>query len=119
MEYAFTVRAAAPGGSIPLESLEKSPDIACQLNPNLEIIYCNPAWDAFALSNGGELALSTRTVGTDIMRVVPIPLQPFYRAVYENARQSIVEFLFECSSADQHRRFQMQVLPNHSPGGSS
>jgi hypothetical protein len=111
MKYAFSSRLRSPGGSIPLSTLEASGDVSCQLNSDLRICYCNPAWDRFALANNGELALSNRVLGSIILDYVPPELIDFYRAAFASARNAVVEFDYECSSLDLYRTFQMQILP--------
>jgi hypothetical protein len=83
----------------------------------LQICYCNPAWDRFALANDGELALSKRVLGAVIMNFVPPELIQFYTAAFAGARDAIVEFDYECSSPDLYRTFKMQILPTERPKG--
>jgi hypothetical protein len=111
MEYSFSTRSKPSGGSIPLSTLEASEDVCCQLNGDLRITYCNPAWDRFALANNGGLALSHRVVGSMIMDFVPSELIEFYSAVFAKARDAVVGFDYECSSPELYRTFQMQILP--------
>jgi hypothetical protein len=117
MKYAFSTRSRPVGGAIPISTLEASEDVACQLNSDLRIIYCNPAWDRFALANNGGLAVSDRVLGSMIMDFVPPELLEFYRAAFASARDAVVEFAYECSSPDFYRIFQMQILPVEEPKG--
>jgi hypothetical protein len=117
MKYAFSTRIRPVGGAIPLSTLEASGDVSCQLNNDLRICYCNPAWDRFALANDGEFALSERVLGAVIVDFVPPELVEFYTAAFAGARDAIVEFDYECSSPDLYRTFKMQILPSEQPKG--
>jgi hypothetical protein len=117
MKYAFSTRYKPVGGAIPINTLEASGDSACQLNSDLRIVYCNPAWDRFALANNGGLALSDRVLGSIIMEFIPPELIDFYRAAFASARDAVVEFDYECSSPDSYRIFQMQILAVEQPKG--
>jgi hypothetical protein len=117
MKYSFSTRSNARGGSIPLSTLEASKDVCCQVNRELRITYCNPAWDRFAHANSGGLALSHRVVGSMIMDFVPSELIEFYSAAFASAREAVVEFEYECSSPELYRSFQMQILPVVQPAG--
>ena len=117
MNYAFSSRLRPAGGTVPLNTLEASGDVSCQLNSDLRICYCNPAWDRFALANNGGLALSNRILGSLILDYVPPELIEFYRAAFASARDAVVEFDYECSSPDLYRTFKMQILPNDRPKG--
>jgi len=117
MKHAFTTRSKPVGGAIPIGTLEASRDVCCQLNGDLRIIYCNPAWDRFALANNGGFALSDRVRGSVIMDFTPPELLEFYKAAFASARDAVVEFEYECSSPDFYRIFQMQILPLEQPTG--
>lgn len=117
MKYAFSVRSKPTGGSILVSTLEASEHVCCQLNGELRITYCNPAWNRFALANNGGLALSDRVLGSIIMDFVPPELIEFYSAVFAKAHDAIVEFDYECSSAEVYRSFRMQILPMEQPTG--
>lgn len=117
MKYAFSTRSKPVGGAIPISTLEASGDVSCQLNSDLRIVYCNPAWDRFARANNGGMALSDRVLGSMIMDFVPSELHEFYRAAFASAQDAVVEFDYECSSPDLYRTFQMQILPVEQPQG--
>jgi len=117
MKCAFSTRYKAVGAAIPISTLEASGDSSCQLNSELRIVYCNPAWDRFALANNGGLAVSDRVLGSIIMDFIPSELIEFYRAAFASARDAVVEFDYECSSPDSYRIFRMQILPIEQPKG--
>jgi hypothetical protein len=83
------------------------------IDADLRIVRCNPAWDRFALANRGEAVLSTKIAGASIMDVVTPQLRDFYLAAYANVRRfrRVWWHVFECSSADLARTFQMRILP--------
>ena len=111
MPYSFLTRPKAVGGVVSTGSLEGLSDVACLLNRELRITYCNPAWDRFALANHGERATAESVLGSSIMDFVPIPLIEFYTAAFDSARSNVVEFDYECSSPTTFRSFRMQILP--------
>jgi len=111
MKNALSIRPKAIGGVVPVSTLEASNDVSCQLNSFLRIVYCNPAWDRFALANNGELARSDRVLGSMIMDFVPPKLIDFYAAAFALACDNVVEFDYECSSSDLYRSFRMQIVP--------
>jgi hypothetical protein len=117
MKYPFSTRYKPVRGAIPISTLEASRDVAYQLNSDLRIVYCNPAWDRFALANNGASALSDRVLGSTIMDFVPPELLDFYRAAFASAQDTVVEFDYECSSPDLYRTFEMQILPIEEPSG--
>lgn len=83
------------------------------VDSELRITYCNPAWDEFALANGGEDAVAARVLGTDLMNVIPEPLRDFYSEAFERCRQRHLTFDidYECSSAQLYRLMHMNILP--------
>jgi hypothetical protein len=83
------------------------------LDSGLRIARCNLAWDQFALRNHGEAAISSRVVGTHVLDVVSPDLRPFYLAAYQNVQRFRRDWwhIFECSSANVARTFQMRILP--------
>lgn len=96
-----------------IENVEADPSIIYMLNPELEIVYCNKAWDQFASENGGA-GLSRGTVlGTPILDIVAGPLKAFYASGLAKAKETgrPWEHDYECSSPDSYRFFHMRVLP--------
>jgi DNA-binding NarL/FixJ family response regulator len=95
------------------DTLERSKDIIFMVDSQLTITYCNPAWDKFAIANGGEEVVGALVLGTDLMRVIPESLHDFYSDVFERCqlRQSTFDFDYECSSAEQYRLDHMTILP--------
>lgn len=94
-------------------TVECSKDVIYIVDSELRITYSNPAWDQFALANGGAEVVAARILGTDLMRVIPEPLQRFYAEVLDRCRRDRVtyDFDFECSSAELYRLRHMHILP--------
>jgi hypothetical protein len=86
---------------------------ACVLDVAFTIVYCNPAWDRFALANNGESAIASKVCGTPLFRYVPRVLQYHFSKLFERAREKheLVSADYECNSADVFRKFSMQISP--------
>jgi hypothetical protein len=112
-DFGFSLLAAANGSSLSSDTLEESGDTACLLDADLTIVYCNPAWDRFALENDGEAATRAHVLGRNLMQFVPDELKPFYDAAFQSARCDIVAFDYECSSPDIYRTFRLILFPQN------
>jgi hypothetical protein len=95
------------------DTFECSKDVIFVVDSEFRITYCNPAWDEFALANGGEEVVAARVLRTDLMRVIPESLCDFYREVFQRCRQRHLTFDidYECSSATLYRLLHMNILP--------
>lgn len=91
--------------------LETSDDVAFALDPDLRLLYRNPAWDKFALANGAPELTNSAVIGTNLQQVIPKELLPFYTAAFEKVRTNLAawECLYECSSPQVFRKFRMQI----------
>ena len=97
-------------------SVDETDNVIYLLDADLQISYCNPAWDRFALENAGEKVVRDLVVGTDLRAFLPDSLQRFYDDVFAIARaRRVLAFDYECSSPDLFRLFRMQVkwLPQY------
>jgi PAS domain-containing protein len=92
-------------------TLEHDPAVIYVVDARMQIVYCNAAWDSFALANGGDSLLRPAPIGRDVMAVVPWDLHEFYVLAFEEVRRSgrHWDHRYECSSADVFRRFHMRV----------
>ncbi|MGA9527050.1 MAG: PAS domain-containing protein [Terriglobales bacterium] len=101
-----------------LHTLESSPMVSYAVDENLQVQYCNPAWDRFAVDNGAPELKAERALGTDLRHVIPEDLRPFYLQAFEQAEKSgtVWECLYECSSPQVFRKFQMRIHPLRPPG---
>lgn len=93
--------------------LDREESVIYALNRQLQIVYCNPAWDRFALENQGSVAESHQVRNRSVLSAISEPLKSFYenafRNVYETGKPW--ESSYECSTPTQYRLFRMQVLP--------
>ena len=87
--------------------------VTCVLDPAFTIVYCNPAWDRFALANNGESAIASRICRTPLFRYVPRVLEYHLSKLFERAREKheLVTADYECNSPDIFRKFCMQISP--------
>jgi hypothetical protein len=95
-----------------LEVIEQDPSIVFALDRELQIIYCNGAWDRAAVTNGGATLKRPAPYGVCILDIIAHPLRDLYRAAYLNVFATRREWVYdyECSSATVYRRFQMKAL---------
>jgi hypothetical protein len=94
-------------------SLEQDPAVIYAVDASLRIVYCNAAWDRFALSNGGHKVVRALQVGRDLAESIPPSLQAFYWQAFEQVWNSGEPWTheYECSSSEALRKFQMRVAP--------
>ncbi len=99
-------------------ALDVSPLISYVLNSGYRIVYCNAAWDRFATENDAPELTHGAILGTDFRRALGDGLRPFYlHAIDQVARTgSAWEWVYECSSPDLFRKFQMRVQPLQGEG---
>jgi hypothetical protein len=97
----------------PIEALEASPDPGCVLSEQLDITYCNQAWDRFALENHGPGATAKKVISRNLLDFVAPDLKSFYRELFARARTfgRLVSHDYECSSATVFRLYRMQIYP--------
>jgi hypothetical protein len=98
----------------PLTVLDQSPDVSYVVSENLDITYCNPAWDGFAREQGGCVAaMSANVVGRSLLEFLPRELKDFYVELFADARAlgQPVSHDYECSSAYVFRLYHMQIYP--------
>jgi hypothetical protein len=98
-------------------ALDVTGNVACVLDTDLQIVYCNPAWDQFATLNAGEHAMRDFVIGTNLLKVVPKELRQFYFQMFVGARDTaqVAGLDYECSSPIMYRRFRMEVRPLYVP----
>lgn len=92
---------------------ETSASVTCVIDVDSVITYCNPAWDAFALRNGGACATSRKVLGSSLYDYVPGVLQPHYRKIIEASRLNLRGggTDYECNTPGSFRIYHMAVLP--------
>ena len=93
-------------------TLETDPSIIYVVQRDSRIIYCNRAWDKFALENGGDTLIRANVLGTNVQDVLPEPLLQFYQDAFKQVLSTGTSWAhdYECSSPGLYRLFRMQVL---------
>lgn len=96
-----------------LDVLDSMPATICATWPDRRIAYVNPAWLAFAASNGAPEVAEHGCLGTDPLLVVPTALRPFYDEMFHRAVATgeVSEHDYECSSPEKRRVFHMRIHP--------
>ena len=91
----------------------KSASVTCVIEADSTIIYCNPAWDRFALQNNGIGATADYVVGRWLFAYIPAVLKLHYRKLIDTARRDrrIVAQDYECPSADMFQKYHLKILP--------
>ena len=94
-------------------TVEMNPSVIYIINSRFQLVYCNRAWDIFAIENGGKNLERQQIVGMSALEISPGFLRNFYESrfsvVLEN--QNVSEHSYECSSPNVYRRFNMRILP--------
>ena len=100
-----------------IRALETSSSVLYILQDDSKIIFCNEAWDRFALQNQGGHLVRQSVLGTSVLDVTPGILRPFYADLFSRARISgqILEHDVELSSPEMFRLYHMRVLPIGGP----
>jgi hypothetical protein len=91
----------------------ESPSVTFITDAGNRVIFCNPAWEEFAIQNGAPELASGKALGIDLLAIIPLELRNFYQLHLERARNSGEpwNFLYECSSPDVFRACRMRVYP--------
>ncbi len=94
-----------------MQALQRSASVSYIVDSQYHILYCNPAWNGFARSNGAPQLTSDEVVGLALFDVIPDVL----RAVYTDAFQQVLstgrvwEQPYECSSPTVFRMYRMRI----------
>jgi PAS fold len=94
-----------------MQALQRSTAVSYILDSEFRIMYCNPAWNRFARSNGAPQLTSEAVVGSDLFDVIPEDL----RGVYSDSFQKVLstgevwESSYQCSSPTVFRIFRMRI----------
>ncbi len=96
-----------------LNAFEDDPAVIYAVSQGLRLLYCNAAWDRFALENGGPTVVRQHQIGVDIRSVIPEPLRSFYLDAFARVRTTGEpwDHDYECSSPERFRLFHMRVTP--------
>jgi hypothetical protein len=94
-----------------MQALQKSPAVSYILDSQCRFIYCNPAWDHFAQSNGAPQLTSEAVIGSDLFDAIPDLLKAVYSAAFQQVLDAglVWEQSYECSSPTVFRMFRMRI----------
>jgi len=97
----------------PASVVEADTAVIFCLDDGLNITYCNPAWDRFALANSGRELCRPAPIGHCVLDYISGPDRNYYEKAYRRAlaRSASWEHEYECSSIDVYRKFCLRVLP--------
>jgi hypothetical protein len=103
----------------PREVVDKDNAVIFSLDGNLNITYCNAAWDRFALANSGQHLCLPAPIGRCVLDYIGEPDREYFAKHYERAiRQSEPwERDYECSSANVYRKFRLRAVPLRKTAG--
>ena len=89
----------------PAAVVEADTSVIFCLDLNLEITYCNPAWDRFAMENGGNELCRPAVNGRNILEFIDGPQRDYYARTYKRllTRAEPWEHEYECSSKGVYR----------------
>lgn len=93
------------------DALQAEPAVCFVLDEKLRVIYCNPAWDRFAIANGAPYLCAEQTLGTPVLNSTSGELFDYYRLLYNEALADGKprDHDFHCSSPDAERLMRMHV----------
>jgi hypothetical protein len=96
------------------QGFEALHDNVCVLDPEDRIIYCNSAWDRFALANDGEQATFDHVKGISVLSVCAHDLQGFYRQMLNQCRTTrlTISHGYACPTPAVSRAARMTLRPH-------
>ncbi len=94
-----------------MDALERSEGVSYILDSHYRVMYCNPAWDRFAASNGAPQLTRHAVIGSDLFDAIPDVLKTVYSDAFRHVLSTgrVWEELYECSSPDLLRKFRMRI----------
>jgi hypothetical protein len=103
----------------PVSVVETDTAVIFCLDPDLRITYCNPAWDRFALENGGAEMCRPAPIGRPILDSIGGSDREYFETHYRRVLQQSEpwERDYECSSPSVYRKFRLRVVPMQSIPG--
>ena len=101
-----------------VKALESDESTLIALDTECIVLWTNPAWARFAVSNGGADVLNRFGAGTSYLLGVSEALRGFYKAAFGNALETGAPFEqdYECSSPEAFRMFHLRALPFEGKG---
>jgi len=94
-----------------MQVLQRSAAVSYILDSEFRIMYCNPAWNRFARSNGAPQLTSEAVVGSDLFDVIPEDLRGLYSDSFRKVlfTGEVWESSYQCSSPTVFRLFRMRI----------
>jgi len=94
-----------------MNALQRSPVVSYILDSQLRILYCNPAWNDFATSNGAPQLTSDAVIGFDLFDAIPEDLRGLYADAFRQILSTgrVWESSYQCSSPTVFRIFRMRI----------
>ncbi len=94
-----------------MHALNRSPAVSYVLDFQFRIMYCNPAWNFFATSNGAPRLARESVLGFDLFDAIPDVLKPAYSDAFQHVLSSglVWERSYECSSPTVFRIYRMRI----------
>jgi len=65
-----------------IQAIERSEAVSYILDSQYRIMYCNPAWNRFAIANGAPQLANEAVVGSDLFAAIPEVLRASYSAAF-------------------------------------
>lgn len=92
-------------------ALQRSPAVSYVLDSQLRILYCNPAWNNFAVSNGAPRLTGDAVLGFDLFDAIPQDLKGVYIDAFRRVLKTgqVWESTYHCSSPTMFRIFRMRI----------
>ncbi len=94
-----------------MQALDRSPAVSYILDSQFRIMYCNPAWNRFARSNGAPRLAGDLVLGSDLFDAIPDLLKPAYSDAFRHVSSTglVWERSYECPSPTLFRVFRMRI----------
>jgi hypothetical protein len=94
-----------------MSALKKSPVVSYVLDSQFRILYCNPAWNRFAIANGAPQLTSYAVTGSDLFDAIPEDLKGLYCDTFHKVLSTgrVWEQTYQCSSPTEFRLFRMRI----------
>jgi hypothetical protein len=109
-----------PGGRLDriVAALQTNASVSYIVDSRYRFLYCNPAWDRFAKSNGAPQLAHSTVIGTSLFHAIPEILQPLYSQAFNEVliKKDVWELLYECSSPTLFRKYLMRIHPLRKKG---
>ncbi|HKU37914.1 MAG TPA: hypothetical protein VJR89_07200 [Polyangiales bacterium] len=99
-------------------SLVQQTSTLVAVDPNGIMLWVNPAWHSFALTNAGAATRARFGIGSSYFAGITGPLRDYYTHLFAEAYSSgcVLQRDYECSSSDVHRAMHLRALPVRGAG---